>query len=157
LNEEVIVIMMALIIVTGAGLMMAAMRNRRRMREMVHRERLAMIERGLIPAPESDPGGFEVAAGFKTPGESTAAVRFRTAGIILIGIGVGMMFLITFTAGEAEVGFGVGGAWVALGGALLLNYFLMTRGQQDDDMGMPRRWAPPAAAPRNDPPSNTAP
>ena len=47
---------------------------------MEHRERLAMIERGLMPSPESDPGGFETAAGFTPPdGEPGIATGRRVS------------------------------------------------------------------------------
>jgi hypothetical protein len=153
-EDVIIVILMSTIIVAGACLMIAAMMNQRRMREMAHRERIAMIDRGLIPSPERDPAGFEAASGLKRRRESSAATNYRTSGIILIGIGFGLMILITFTVGSPAVGFGVGGAWVALGAALLLNYFLMTRRDEPADFGMPRNWTPP---PPREPPSNIAP
>ena len=157
-DGELIAVMLSMIILAGAGLLIAAMMNRRKMREFAYRERMAMIERGLIPSPESDPAGFERASGLRSRPESSAAVRFRTAGIILIGLGFGLMMLITFTVGSAAVGFGVGGAWVALGGALLLNYFLMTRREEEGGIGMPTRWTPPAPPPHpREPPSNFTP
>ena len=156
-DGELAVVMMSMIVLAGAALMIAAMMNRRKIREMAHRERIAMIERGLIPSPESDPAGFEAASGLRPAREtSSAAIRFRTSGIILIGIGFGLMLLITFTAGQPAIGFGVGGAWAVLGGALLLNYFLMTRREQEGDTGMQGRWAPPPSRPR-EPPSNLTP
>jgi purine-cytosine permease-like protein len=118
---------------------------------MEHRERLAMIERGLMPSPESDPGGFETAAGFKSE-EFSGGVRYRTAGVLMIGLGLALVMLISFSAGDASAGFGVGGGFVALGAASLLNYFLISRREQ------PRsnlRWTPPARRP--DPPTNVAP
>ena len=57
--EEVIVVMLcALGILAGVAVIWMAMQSRRQIREMEHRERLAMIERGLVPAPESDPAGI---------------------------------------------------------------------------------------------------
>ena len=50
-------------ILGGVALMITAMNNRRRMLEIAHRERVAMIERGLVPSPELDPAGFEAGAG----------------------------------------------------------------------------------------------
>ena len=43
----------------GVAVIWMAMQSRRQIREMEHRERLAMIERGLVPAPEVDPGAFD--------------------------------------------------------------------------------------------------
>ena len=152
-EEEAMVLIMTTFILAGAGLMMGTIVNRRKMREMEHRERLAMIERGLMPSPEADPMRFEAAAGFAPARESVAdrtgatAVRYRTAGVLLIGLGLGLMLLITFTAGAPEIGIGVGGAWAILGAASLLNYFLMMRRGEVSGSGMPVRWAPPPARP----------
>ena len=152
-GEEVATILVfAMVILAGVSLMIAAMYNRRGLREMEHRERLAMIERGLMPSPESDPGGFESAAGFKSTAESSAGVRYRTAGVLMIGVGLALVMLITFSAGDASAGFGVGGGFAVLGAASLLNYFLISRREQ------PRsnlRWTPPARRP--EPPTNVAP
>jgi hypothetical protein len=143
--------MFATIVLSGVGLMIAAMMNRRRFREMEHRERLAMIERGLLPSPESDPMGFESGAGF-TETEADTGVRYRTAGVLMMGLGFGLIVLIGFTVGEPAVGVGVGGAWAILGAASLLNYFLISRREQD--RGGPRRWTP-RPAPRSPEPPNS--
>ena len=145
------VFVVGIIILAGVGLMAAAMTNRRKLREMLHRERLAMIDRGLIPSPERDPAGFESATGMAGR-KNEPGTRYRTAGVLMIGLGLGLMILITFTAGEPNVGIGVGGAWAILGAASLLNYFLITR--QDSDLDH-ARWTPSARRP--DPPSNAAP
>ena len=151
-DEEATVIVFAMLIMAGVGLMIAAMFNRRGLREMEHRERLAMIERGLMPSPESDPGGFESAAGFKSIAESPAGVRYRTAGVMMIGFGLALLMLITFTTHEPGVGFGVGGGFAVLGAASLLNYLLISRREQSRSS---LRWTPPARRP--DPPTNVAP
>ena len=67
--EEAVVLGMTVLILAGVAVLWMAMSNRRRFREMEHRERLAMIDRGLIPPPEVDPDGFERRAGL-TPVES---------------------------------------------------------------------------------------
>ena len=158
--EEALLIIMALFILAGAGLMMGTIVNRRKMREMDHRERLAMIERGLMPSPELDPVRFEAAAGFAPPGDTAAnerqtatAVRYRTAGVLLIGLGLGLMILIAFTAGQAAIGIGIGGAWAILGAASLLNYFLMVQREEPRGGGPPTRWTPPPSRPQ-EPPTN---
>jgi hypothetical protein len=159
-QEEAMALIMTTFILAGAGLMWGTIVNRRKMREMDHRERLAMIERGLMPSPEADPTRFEAAAGFAPARDSAAtsatAVRYRTAGVLLIGIGLGLMLLITFTAGAPEVGIGVGGAWAILGAASLLNYFLMMRRGDMSGSGLPAHWAPPPSRPQ-EPTSNIAP
>jgi hypothetical protein len=153
MSDNGIVLFLILSIVAGVVLMIAAMNNRRKIREMEHRERLAMIERGVVPSPESDPAAFEAAAGFEKPdGEIDRSQRYRTAGVLLIGFGLGLMFVIGVAAGATEVGFGIGAAWVSLGAASLLNYWLMSR--RENDARKPR-WSPPARRP--EPPSNVTP
>ncbi len=130
MQEEVLILVIFIVFVAGGvTLMMVAMANRRHIREMAHRERLALIERGLVPAPEADPARFEAAAGLATPpsGAPVRGERFRTVGIAMMGMGLGFAVLIGLAGGSAEVGLGIGGAWAILGGASLLNYFLMSR------------------------------
>ena len=130
-EETIILTVFVLFVVAGVTLLLMAMSNRRYMRELAHRERMAMIERGLVPSPETDPAQFEAATGLATapvsPDVPKRGQRFRTLGVAMIGLGVGLAFLISLTGGDAGVGLGVGGAWVALGGASLLNYFLISR------------------------------
>lgn len=148
-EDFVLVTTMGLIIVAGAVLMITAMIGRRKVREMEHRERLAMIERGLMPSPESDPAGFETAAGL-TPPDGEPGDRYRTAGVLMIGFGLALMFLIGFT-GSASVGIGIGGAWAVVGGASLLNYFLITR--REELRGRRQTWNPPIPKAPGPPPN----
>ena len=129
-EEEVILFIFCLVICAGVLLMIAAMWTRRRMREMTHRERLAMIDRGMIPSPNADPIRLDAVGRSARLDDETRGDRFRTAGVLMIGLGLGLTVLITFTAGRFDIGIGVGGAWTVLGGASLLNYFLM-RGPED--------------------------
>jgi hypothetical protein len=95
---------------------------RSRVRELEIRERIAMIERGLVPAPETDPRGFERAmARHDIVVRRRTPSRFRGAGIIIIGAGMAFMMLIAFAGGEPGAAIGVGGAIVVLGLAFLLN------------------------------------
>ena len=151
-GDEAVVVILALVIVSGVGLMIAAMFNRRRDRELAHRERLAMIERGLIPSPERNPAAFESAAGLAKVEESAAGNGYRTAGVMMIGIGLGLMMLIAFAAGEPGVGFGVGGAFTTLGVASLLNYSLLSRRAEERDR---LQWSPPPRRDSTIPPGNS--
>lgn len=148
-------IVMVTFVAGGVTLMVAAMHNRRKTRELAFRERMALIERGLVPPPEVDPAAFEAAAGLLH--DRPSGERYRTAGVSMIGLGLGLMVLITFTANSPDVGLGVGGAWAILGGAMLLNYFLISSRESERP---PRRWgaAPPrAGSPPQPPPPNVAP
>lgn len=102
--------------------------SRARVREMEVRERIAMIERGLVPAPESDPVGFDRAMerydllrtridrrGYRTHG------RYRRAGITLMGVGFGLIVMLGALTGEPAIGVGVGGFLAILGIAFFLN------------------------------------
>ena len=108
------------------GLAAVWLSRRSRLHELAHRERLAMIERGLVPPVELQGGGvMEFPAGQAPAGGiapmSKAASRFRSAGIMLVGLGVAVATILTFTAGEPGVGVGVGGALVAIGAAMIIN------------------------------------
>ena len=95
---------------------------RARVRELEIRERIAMIERGLVPAPEVDPRGFDRAMSrYERRELRHGSGRHRRAGITLMGIGFGLMVLIGFTANEASVAIGVGGFLVVMGIAFFIN------------------------------------
>ncbi len=100
-----------------------AMHHRARLKELKIRERIAMIERGLTPPPDFDAELDERdAGGARAPLESpTAPGKYLTAGVILVGAGLGLALLIALTSGEFAVGIGVGGAIVLLGAAFLVN------------------------------------
>jgi Domain of unknown function (DUF6249) len=148
MSDNGIVLFLLFTIVAGVVLMIAAMHNRRRLREMEHRERLAMIERGVVPSPEADPAAFEAATGFAGGAQDSddRGQRYRTAGVLLIGFGLGLIFVIGVAAGAPAVGLGIGGAWISLGAASLLNYWLMSRRRT--------RWTAPSH--RTDPPTKLA-
>ena len=137
-GEEAVLFVMTLLILAGVCVLWMAMANRRRFREMEHRERLALIERGLIPSPELNPGKFEVQAGLKPVAESPSAARTRSAGVMMIGLGLALMLLITFVADAAHVGVGVGGAFALLGAAFFVNSLLSSREQGYQPLERPR-------------------
>ena len=64
------------------------------------RERIAMIERGLVPPPEVDPRGFDRAMSRYDRYASAPPGRHRRAGVTLMGVGFGLMVLIG-VAGES--------------------------------------------------------
>lgn len=94
---------------------------RARVRELEVRERIAMIERGLVPPPEVDPRGFDRAMDryeryrYRSPG------RHRRAGITLMGVGFGLVMLIGVAGGSMDEGIGVGGFLVIIGLAFFIN------------------------------------
>ena len=96
--------------------------GRARIRELEIRERIAMIEKGLMPPPEVDPRGFDRAMDrYDRIQWSTSAARHRRAGIVLLAVGIGLFFMIAIAGGETSAGVGVGGFVGVLGLAFLVN------------------------------------
>jgi Flp pilus assembly protein TadB len=106
------------VVAIAGGIMVAIVSTiaKGRVRELEIRERIAMIERGLVPPPEADPVGFERSLrSVEGMQYRHSGARHRSAGIIVMSIGFGLMLLISFTSGEAGIGIGVGGFLVILG------------------------------------------
>jgi hypothetical protein len=96
-----------------------------RVRELEIRERIAMIERGLVPAPEADPRGFDnVMQRLEQRDRRYGTGRHRRAGVTMIGVGVGLMVLIGFAGGEPNSAIGIGGFLVVIGIAFFINGLL---------------------------------
>ncbi len=153
-DSEMMVLLFGLIIFAGVAVLWMAMQSRRRFREMEHRERLAMIDRGLIPSPELDPAAFERRSNVTPPAqESQPTSRARSSGVMLIGFGLGLTMLLAFAFGEPEVGVGLGGAFALLGAAFLVNAMLSAR----DTFRDPFDTRPPARYERRDPPPTSTP
>jgi hypothetical protein len=100
-----------------------------RVRELELRERIAMIEKGLTPPPERDPEQFErsmqqaaTRGRYPWPGGSG---RHRRAGIVMMGVGLGLAVLIS-AAGTPRNGIGVGGFIAIIGLAFLVSSFFDT-------------------------------
>jgi hypothetical protein len=126
--------------------------SRARVRELEIRERIAMIERGLVPAPETDPRGFERAmARHEIVLQRRAPSRFRGAGIIVMGAGMALIVLIGFAGGEPGAAIGVGGAIVVLG----LAFFVASLFGGGDDLPPLGRYPSPPPPPI--PPASPAP
>jgi len=103
--------------------------HRARVRELEIRERIAMIEKGLMPPPEVDPRGFDRAMSrYDRVQWTTSAGRHRRAGIMLVGVGLGLMVLIGFS-GSPDGGYAVGGFFCVLGAAFLVNSVFELRHQ----------------------------
>ncbi len=123
-EEQVMLIVFSLMVFAGVAVLWLAMSNRRALREMEHRERIALIQAGIVPAPEADPLAFE------THLESASSTlsrkdRWRSAGTLTVGFGVALMVLLSFT-GIPQIGLAVGGAFAVLGASFLLNSALLS-------------------------------
>src|SRR5262245_11511530 len=94
-----------------------------RVRELEIRERIAMIEKGMVPPPEVDPRGFDRAMA-RYERRNPGVYRHRRAGITLVGVGLGLMVMIAFAGEAPQKAVGVGGFIVLLGLAFLVNSLL---------------------------------
>jgi len=146
-EEIIVVIIGSLSILAGLAVIWMAMQSRRHIREMEHRERLAMIERGLVPPPELDPAAFERKIGGTRAPASPGAARARSGGVMMITLGLALMFMLSFAAGEPGVGIGIGGAFALLGAGFFVNSLLMSRSDSStphvSNHVEPRRYGPP--------------
>lgn len=113
-------------LVGGVVIILAGLRYRAHIRELRHRERLAMIERGIVP-PAVEPIDT-YSSGLKQ--------RSLSFGIIVVGLGLALMILIGIAGDAVDVGVGVGGAIAILGGAFIVRSV----------------FAPAAPPPRPEPP-----
>jgi len=113
----------------AAGLVMVtmSMRSRERLRELAIRERIAMIEKGLVPSPESDPARFESLLSPR-PADNPTSRRFRAAGVLVMGLGAALIVMLCFAARTPEIGIGVGGGIFVLG----LTSFLIGKVYSDE-------------------------
>ena len=103
-----------------------------RMREQAHRERLAMIEKGLVPSAEADSKHLDAMMDWhpSTVLGSSQAAHSRRTGITLIGIGIGLSLML-YVLGTGRVS-GAGVLLVALGIAFLVNAIFETRSERRD-------------------------
>ena len=109
-------------IIGGICVGIAGILSSARVREARIRERIAMIEKGLVPPPEVDPAGFDRAMHrHERSGYGGPARGLRRAGILVMGVGLGLMFLISVAGGTVRQGIGVGGFLVIVGLAFLVN------------------------------------
>src|ERR1700730_12185130 len=92
--------------------------HRARVRELEIRERIAMIERGLVPPPEVDPRGFDRAMSRygrrRDRRPARGPDRHRRAGVALVGVGLGLRLMIGIAGHDPSQAIGVGGFLVVL-------------------------------------------
>ena len=115
--EELFSMVFVMGMFAGVFVIFMAMRQRSQLLEMQHREKMAMIERGLALPPER-PHAFVLRE------RPSFAGRSMTFGIVLIGIGFGFMSIVGIAAGAPEVGVGIGGAFGVVGVAFIVNSLL---------------------------------
>ena len=116
-SEELFVMVLLIAIAAGVFIVVMAMRQRGQHMERLHRERMAMIDRGLVPNPEMIPAPAAMRGKARQTGLEG---RQLTAGVVVVGLGLGFMTLIGVAAGEPDVAMGLGGAIVILGVSLIV-------------------------------------
>jgi hypothetical protein len=133
------VIFPVILLLAGVGITLIALRGRQRLKELAVQERIALIEKGLVPSPESDPAGFESALARRPI--SAKAVRYRSSGLMLTGLGLALTILLVFVMPQAVRGIalGVGGALTVVGLTILGNGLLLAT----DDVKGSRRVTTP--------------
>jgi hypothetical protein len=123
--ERVAVILVSgAVLLSGVALLAMMMWARQRLQELAIRERIALIERGLVPSPETDPAGFERLMSARRP-INAAGARYQSAGVLIMGLGTALAVLLSFAAGTVNVGVGLGGAVAIVGLAAFINGSLM--------------------------------
>jgi uncharacterized membrane protein YphA (DoxX/SURF4 family) len=121
LNDFMIFVVVITAVVGFWVFLIAAAMSRARVRELQVRERIAMIEKGLAPAPEVDPQGFQRATAVLDHRKRRRPQRHRSAGVTLVSVGLGLMLMIGFAAEEPQKAVGIGGFVVMLGMAFIVN------------------------------------
>ncbi|MEZ5293836.1 MAG: DUF6249 domain-containing protein [Vicinamibacterales bacterium] len=112
-----VVILPALVILGGFTMLGLAILRGTRQAEFRHQERMAMIERGMVPPdPVLGDAGLRRAYGAKL-----------TLGILTCGLGLALVLLISLAAGEPMLGLGIGGAFVMVGLAFVVSAFSTRR------------------------------
>ncbi len=138
----------SVLVLSGVALIAMAMRGRQRLKELAIRERIAMIERGVLPPPEVDPDRFDrslLLAYAVRRGSNLKGTRYRTLGVMLMGLGSALFLLLAFAAGVPDVALGVAGGIIVLGLATYINGALVSRD------------APPPVQPAGGPTAHTSP
>ena len=131
---EVFALIFIVGMMAGVFVIFMAMRQRSQQLEMLHRERMAMIERGQVPI---DPPKvtYRLIPGGRSSGTGS---RSMSVGIVVVAFGLGLMTIIGIAAGSPEVAVGIGGAIVILGLAFITNS-LVSRNTVPDAPPPPRQ------------------
>lgn len=109
----------------GVLIIIAAMIRRFKIVEMHHKERIAMIERGLTP-PGDGPDARGQAYVVHERDPSLARSRMLSAGIFIIGLGLAIMAVIGIAVREPNIAVGIGGAVAIIGVAFVVIAFFQS-------------------------------
>jgi len=95
-EETVIFSMFAILVAGGVVVIVSGMRHHGKVLEMAHRERLAMIERGLAPPPELSSSAY----GPLAQRRAARSTRMLSGGIMTVGLGLGVAMVLGFASRE---------------------------------------------------------
>ena len=116
MSPELFAAVFSLAMFLGVFIVFMGLRQRSQQLEMLHRERMAMIERGQIPLSQSHSEFHD-----RRPLVSaTRSSRSLSVGIMVVGLGLALMTIISIASEAPEVGIGVGGAIAIIGGAFIV-------------------------------------
>lgn len=110
--EELFALMFGLVLLAGVFIVYQGLRQRSMQLEMRHKERMAMIERGIVPAA---PEPIMVRRG------GTTSSRSLTLGIVVLAFGLALTTIISVAGESPAVGIGLGGGIAILGIAFIIN------------------------------------
>ena len=117
LNEDLLALTIPIVAIVGwVAYMIVSAVTRARVRELEVRERIAMIEKGLVPPPEVDPRGFERRMSQMDPSRMYrrySGYRHRRSGFTMIAVGLGLLVMM-------YPNFRVGGFLLVMGVVYLL-------------------------------------
>jgi len=103
---------------------------RARISELEVRARIAMIEKGMVPPPERDPGEFDKAMNATQPAEGSTyrhyrAYKLRSAGITMMAVGLGLWVMM-------YPNFRVGGFLVVVGLGFIVTALFERQGSKSE-------------------------
>lgn len=116
MSAELFAVIFIFVVLSGVFIVFMGLRQRSEQLAMLHRERMAMIERGLTPGPE----GLAGLEGRPRLARGERGSRSMSLGIIVVALGLGLMSVIGIAAGAPEIGVGLGGAILMIGIAFIV-------------------------------------
>jgi hypothetical protein len=139
-EQTVVFWLFSFFIAGGVFVIVSAMKYRAKILEMAHRERLAMIERGLKPAGPLVP--------LESNRPQARSSRMMSGGIVMVGFGLALAMMIGFTSREPEIAVGIGGAVAILGAAFIVTAYV----RYQEPSGPEPEWQPTRRFESSDPP-----
>jgi hypothetical protein len=132
MSPELVALLFVLVVFAGVFIVYMGLRQHSHQLELRHKERMALIERGLLPAAEPPHG--------RGPGgRGVAQSRSMSLGITVVALGLGLMTIVSIAGGVPEVGVGVGGGIAILGAAFIVNSLVARSNAPADAPVLPSR------------------